>query len=68
MPSAACHSLFWAVPSAPAAPPGTGASANGGYIPWQTSVVMGSGFGVTQVVWEWALATAKGTWPQLPTP
>jgi hypothetical protein len=62
MPSAAFHANYWATPSPPPDPPGTGASANGGYIPWQTTVVMGSGFGVTQVAWEW-LVHLTHTWP-----
>ena len=66
MPTAALHSQYWAgsadAPDPPD-PPETGDSANNGYVPWQTTVVIGGGFGVTQVVWEWLVARRdqKGT-------
>lgn len=56
MPTAAFHSNYWSVPAADPPPPGTGASVAGGYVPWQTTVVIGGGFGVTQVIWEWLAA------------
>ena len=62
MPTGALHSHYWAGPSTPAIPPGTGASAAGGYPVWQTTVVVGSGFGVTQVIWEMAIEQWRDIW------
>jgi hypothetical protein len=53
MPTGALHSHYWGGSVNPSSPPQTGASSAGGYVPWQTTVVLGGGFGVTQVVWEW---------------
>lgn len=62
MPTAGVHSKYWAGRvSTPPAPPG--ASRSGGYIPWQTTIVAGSGFGVTQTIWEWLVKKAESTWP-----
>jgi hypothetical protein len=48
------HSHFWSGSAdAPLVPV---VSANGGYVAWQTTVIVGSGFGFTQVVWDWLLA------------
>lgn len=63
MPSGAFHSQYWAGSADAPAPPQTGASANGGYVPWQTTVVIGSGFGMTQVAWEWVLHWSQTKWP-----
>lgn len=62
MPTAALHSHYWATDTQET-PPQIGASGAGGYVPWQTSVIVGGGFGVTQVVWEWAMRRMreKGT-------
>lgn len=49
MPSAALHSQYWQT-QAPVTP---GVETTPGYPIWQASVICGSGFGVTQVVWEW---------------
>ena len=62
MPSAALHSQYWAGPEVPGIPPGTGASAAGGYPVWQTAVVVGSGFGITQVIWEMAVTQIAQVW------
>lgn len=62
MPTAALHSHYWAVPPGPVIPPGTGASANGGYVVWQTTTLC-SGFGVSQVAWEWLLHWSQTKWP-----
>ena len=59
MPTAALHSHYWA-DQTQADPPATGASANGGYVPWQM-VVVGSGFGALQVVWERYAALTRTT-------
>jgi hypothetical protein len=48
------HSQFWdGDAEGGGAPVTAGASSDGGYVTWQTSVLVGGGFGVTQVVWEW---------------
>jgi hypothetical protein len=39
MPSAACHSFFWATDSASDTPPAVGSATGGAYVPWQTSVI-----------------------------
>lgn len=52
MPSAALHSQYWAGSGGGPAPPQTGASAAGGYVPWQTTVIIGMGGGVFQALWE----------------
>ena len=65
MPTAAVHSLFWAsTVVGEGGNPAPGVSAAGGYVPWQTSIVIGSGFGVTQVVWDWACRKTPTAWPQ----
>ena len=51
MPTLWAHSHYWATPSAPAVPYTAGNFT--GYPGWQTSVILGSGFGVSQVIWEW---------------
>jgi hypothetical protein len=38
MPGAAFHSFYWSTPSVVLPDPPLGASASGGYVPWQTSV------------------------------
>lgn len=55
MPTAALHSHFWSQDTQEI-PPEIGASAAGGYTPWQTTVIIGGGFGVTQIAWEWLVA------------
>lgn len=50
MPTAAMHSHYWA--GSDGAGPATGASAAGGYVPWQTTVVIGMGFGALHGLWE----------------
>lgn len=52
MPSAAFHSNYWQRDSAGPPPVTAGASARGGYIPWQTTVTIGSLFGVLQALYE----------------
>jgi len=47
------HSQYWAGTEEP--PITLGASRGNAYVPWQTSVIVGGGFGVTQVIWEWAV-------------
>ena len=51
MPSAAFHSNYWA--GSADAPPPAASTAEPGYPIWQASVICGSGFGASQVVWEW---------------
>lgn len=63
MPTAALHSAYWKSRAAGPAPE-TGASGAGGYVPWQTTVVIGGGFGVMQVAWEWARNKATQAWPK----
>ena len=60
MPTAALHSHFWAGSAGappPSPPTGTGSS----YQRWMTNVTVGGGFGVMQVVWEWAVSAATTT-------
>lgn len=60
MPTAALHSNYWAGSAdAPPDPPETGIANVVSYPHWQTTVTVGSGFGVSQVVWEWLVARAK---------
>lgn len=47
------HSQYWDGDAEGGTPVTPGASSDGGYVTWQTSVLVGGGFGVTQVVWEW---------------
>lgn len=61
MPSGAFHSNYWAGSADPPVAPS--ASTPSGYIPWQINVISFGGFGAAQVVWEWAIAKASGTWP-----
>lgn len=63
MPSAACHSFYWQAEQAQAPPPALGGGRAGGYVPWQTTVICGGGFGVMQVVWEWAVRQSQTAWP-----
>lgn len=51
------HSKYWQA-HAPEAPQ-TGASSAGGYVPWQTSVIVGSMFGGLQPVWQWVVTVIK---------
>lgn len=55
MPGAAFHSFYWAGTAADAPDPPIGASASGGYVPWQTTVTKATGFlcGLMVVV-RWA--------------
>lgn len=62
MPSAALHGAYWRTQT-PEIPPTPGASANGGYVCWQMNVIAGSGFGVSQVVWEWLVHLSQTRWP-----
>jgi hypothetical protein len=55
MPGAAFHSYYWSV-QAPDVPIGAGASSAGGYVPWQTSIIAGSGLGALQIAYEWLMA------------
>lgn len=57
MPSAAMHSHYWTGPARAAT------TTTGGYSAWQGSVVCGGGFGVMQVVWEWAIRQSQTAWP-----
>jgi len=52
MPGAWAHSHYWAnaTPSTVVDPTPAGVA---GYPAWQTSVILGGGFGATQVAWEW---------------
>ena len=52
MPGAAFHSNYWANanPSTVVDPVVPGVA---GYPAWQTSVILGGGFGATQIAWEW---------------
>ncbi len=50
MPSAACHSFFWADAGAAPDPP-LGASASGGYVPWMTTVTRLMGL-MNQPCWQ----------------
>lgn len=52
------HSKYWQAHE-PEPPVEAGASADGGYIPWQTTVIFGSGFGAMQVVWMWVVDQVK---------
>ena len=40
MPGAAFHSHYWAGSADPGSNPGVGSSASGGYVPWQTTVIV----------------------------
>jgi hypothetical protein len=60
MPTGALHSHYWAGSAdAPAAPQSTTVA----YVPWQVNVIAGGGFGVLQVVWEWAVYQSQTAWP-----
>lgn len=48
MPGAWAHSLYWQTQTVE--PPATGASANNGYVPWMTTVTIGSLFGPLQMM------------------
>ena len=54
------HSQYWSGPNTPAAPPQLGASSNGGYVPFQTTITVGSLFGALQVVYERLLQKVRG--------
>lgn len=58
MPVAAFHANYWDNTGDAAAEPGAVAVPIA-YVPWQTAVVLGGGFGVTQVVWEWFVQQVK---------
>lgn len=51
MPGLAFHSQYWQV-QAPEVPVVPGASSDGGYIPFQMNIVMGSLFGSLQALYE----------------
>lgn len=53
LPLIYAHGQFWDTSSGEAPPSPT--SSPNGYPTWQTSVVVGGGFGVTQVIWEWVI-------------
>ena len=59
MPSAWAHSHYWAgsANNIPGPPSGTGSS----YQRWMTNITLGGGFGVMQVVWDWAMTAATTT-------
>lgn len=50
MPGAWAHSFYWQADTqgAPAAAPPVAS-----YPAWQTTIIIGSGFGAVQVAWEW---------------
>jgi len=60
------HSHYWAGPVSSDPPaPEIGGSGAGGYVPFQASVlrgnvVVGSGLGSLQAIYEWLLARRKG--------
>ena len=60
MPTASLHSHYWA--GSADAPPAPSAVDQASYPKWMTSITVGSGFGVLQVVWEWAMRRTD-TWP-----
>lgn len=47
------HSQYWS--GATGEPPESPTPSRGGYPAWQTSIISCNGFGVTQIVWEWAV-------------
>ena len=56
MPTVALHSHYWIAQGAPPEPP-IGASGDGGYVPFQTTVLNPiGGFGVSVSLVLWALA------------
>jgi hypothetical protein len=57
MPGAAFHSHYWQGDGG-GTPPAT-VPVVGGYPAWQTSVILGGGFGVMQAVWEWIVPPSK---------
>ena len=52
MPSAWAHSHYWQHERADAPEGQVGASARGGYVPFQTTVTIGSLFGAVQALYE----------------
>jgi len=54
------HSQYWAGSGTAPAPPAA-SDAIVGYVPWQTSVVVGSMFGGLQPVWEWVVTVTRRT-------
>jgi len=52
MPTGALHSHYWQAERADAPPIVPGKSAAGGYIPWMTTVTVGSLFGALQALYE----------------
>jgi len=52
MPSAWAHSHYWQHERADAPEGQVGASARGGYVPFQTTVTIGSLFGALQALYE----------------
>lgn len=59
MPTAALHSHYWAGARSSDAPVTAGASGAGGYVPWQTTVIIGGGLGSAQIVWDWLMVRLK---------
>ena len=57
MPGASFHSNFWAGSADIPVPPAVTTVL--GYPAWQTTITIGGGFGVTQVVWEWLVARVE---------
>lgn len=51
MPTAAMHSHYWQQ-DWQEAPVVAGSGSGGGYVPWQTTVILGSGLGACHWFWE----------------
>lgn len=52
------HSAYWQTQT-PEPPITPGASGAGGYVPWMTSVTIGSMLGGLQPVWQWIVTVTK---------
>lgn len=52
MPGLWAHNRYWQTQAAEP-PPDPIVSANGGYVTWQPAVILGSGLGALQTIWEW---------------